>query len=430
MRRQEGQKSQKRQGPPRVPLLPFLLFISACELTEVTVPPGQRTVVVQSVINRTEAQQYVVVEYSQTGDVRTSALYADPRIPPGFPKIPVRNATVTVEHEGAGACVGTVDTLLERPADALGTAPAAGVYSGPLCRLQPGDRLLLRVETPAGEVVTGAATVPGAAAQTVTAAGIRAAPGGGLVLNRELDTLEIGVAPTNGRALQVEVRQGEDPHRLAMFSLTDSMGIRFPGNLVNPLEGDSGESVFRAGRYYTLGVALTDTNYYDFVRSFTNPLTGRGFINHLTGGIGVFGSLETAAYRLRVVAPLNDPRDGVYRLTGTVGGDSVNVSLELYVDEVQRYLFSAFVRGMWWNGPIDLSADGFLPPGPGGEMDFHFSIPSGDTLAPTLHDFTGLRPAAGTAFPVIVTTYSPNQRAALVDTLTALQISGPAGARP
>jgi hypothetical protein len=305
----------------------------------------------------------------------------------------------------------------------------AGVYSGPLCNLQPGDRLLLRVETPAGEVVTGATTVPGAADQAVTAAGITAVAGGpALVMNREADTLEIGVAPANGRALQVEVRREEEPNLLVLFAITDSMGIRFPGNLVNPTEGDSGESFFRAGRSYTLGVALTDTNYYDFVRSFTNPLTGRGFINHLTGGIGVFGSLETALYRLRVVAPVDDPREGLYRLTGTVGADTVDVTLELYLDEVQRYLFSAFVQGMWQNGPIDLSADGFLPPGSTGEMDFHFAVPSTDTLAQTWHDFTAVRPAAGTPFPVIVTSHAPSQPV-LVDTLTALQISGPGSAR-
>jgi hypothetical protein len=46
---------------------------------------------------------------------------------------------------------------------------------------------------------------------------------------------------------------------------------------------------------------VTDTNYYDFVRSRSDPFTGRGFLNHLEGGIGVFGSVEAHTYYLRVI---------------------------------------------------------------------------------------------------------------------------------
>ena len=71
-------------------------------------------------------------------------------------------------------------------------------------------------------------------------------------------------------------------------------------------------------------MAALDTNYFDFTRSITNPLTGRGFINHLSGGIGVFGSIAPVTYELRVTAPQTDAREGIYRFTGNVAGSFVD----------------------------------------------------------------------------------------------------------
>lgn len=404
-------------------LLPLLPLFSACELTEVTVAPGKRVVVVQGVISRTAPKQFVVVEYSQTGEVLTG--YSYPRIPPGNPKIPIRGASVTIEHAGSLACAGRVDTLLERPPmDTL--LKASGTYVGPVCTPEPGERLLLRVETPAGEVVTGATTVPGASAREVAVGALPAQVGDDtLGFDRERDTLRIGVTPVSGRGLQLEVRRVPDYSDLAIFAFTDTMGIRFPGNLVNPFEGSDGESIFRAGRYYVLAVALTDTSYYDFLRSRSDPFTGRGFINHLTGGIGVFGSVETVSYLLRVVAPVDDPREGVYRLTGVVDTVNVDVTLELYLDEVERDQFSAFVRGAWLGGAANLSGDGSFDPT--GELRFYFNVSAPDTLTGGSYVLRGTPKSGGTPFPLELRGFIPGQRDALVDTLTAQQISGLGG---
>jgi len=403
-------------------LLPLLL-LPACKLTEVTVAPGRRTVVVQSVINRNQPSQLVVVEYSETGDV--GAYGGHSAIPPGVPRIPLGGATVTIEHRGDGACAGVVDSLPETQG-----SQASGVYVGPVCLLQPGQQLVLRVETPAGEVVTGSTTIPGASARQVTWAQRAGGLGYPLAFNRALDTVSIGVTPVSGRALQIEARNDADFHDLVFFAFTDTLGMTVAGNLVNPFEGDSGETVFRAGRDYTLAVALTDTNYYDFLRSRSDPFTGRGFINHLTGGIGVFGSVETAAYQLHVVAPMDDPREGVYQLTGRIDTLDVNATLELYLDELQPNLFSAFVK-RWPVGNgfyTDGSSDGGFPPNPPGQMEVYFADrSSNDTIPRATYRFSGIRAPAGTPFPLIVQVYSPYQRADLVDTLTALQISGPSG---
>ncbi len=402
---------------PYLPPLALLLLplLPACELTEVTVAPGQRVVVVQSVISRTQPSQIAVVEYSETGDVPPGR--GSKTIPPGTPRIPISGASVTIKHRGGGACAGVVDTLPE--------VPATGLYWGSVCLPQPSEQLALRVETPAGELVTGSTTVPGASARKVS---WRAETP--FAFDRERDTVRIGVTAVSGRALQVEARNEGDFSDLAFFAFTDTLGMSIPGNLVNPFEGDSGETLFRAGRDYRLAVALTDTNYYDFLRSGSDPLTGRGFINHLTGGMGVFGSVETEVYFLHVVAPIDDPREGVYRLAGAIDTLNVDATLELYLDEVQRDQFSAFVKSWPVGGGFfvgNLSSDGIFPQNPAGEMDFHFAVPSGDSVPQATYQFTGQRQTAGTPFPVIVHTYFPNQRATLVDTLTALQISGPRG---
>lgn len=413
----------RRLGPlpflPSLPLGLLLLPSLSCELTEVTVAPGQRIVVVQSVISRTQATQFVVVEYSQTGEAVTN-YFGYPRIPPGSPRIPIAGARVTIEHAGA-ACAGRVDTLPELlPLDSL--QQTRGTYLGPMCRPDPGDHLLLRVETPAGEVVTGATTIPGASERDVSA-GAFDSPSQYWVFRRERDTLAIQVNPTSGKALQIEMRNSQRPDDLALFAFTDTMAIRFPGTLVNPFEGDNGQSIFRGGRYYVLAVALTDGNYYDFLRSRSDPFTGRGFINHLTGGIGVFGSVETDIEFLRVVAPVDDPREGLYRLTGVLDTLNVDVTLELYLDDVEPELFSAFVRGSWLEGPIDLSGDGRFLPGGLGAMELDFQVFKGDTLPPTDYRLVGFRKAGGAPFPMALLGYrSP---ASTEDTLTARQISGP-----
>jgi len=409
-----GRGSGRGVGYP-VPLLPLLL---ACQLTEVTVAPGKRIVVVQSVISQTATQQFVVVEYSQTGETAGGATAL---LPPGAPKTPVPGAQVTIENRGSAACAGRVDILQESPVSP-GVA-ASGIYAGSVCQPAPGDQLVLRVETPAGEIVTGSTTVPGAAAREVMWSTRPPGSASPSTFDRERDTVRIGVTPLSGRALQVEVRNAADLDDLAFFVFTDTMDLTIPGNLVNPFEGDDGQSVFRAGRYYVLAVALTDSNYYDFLRSRSDPFTGRGFINHLAGGIGVFGSVEIKRYQLRVVASVDDPREGRYRLTGTLDTVAVDATWELYLDDVDQ--FSAFLAGRWPEGSVDLSGDGrFLS-----AQEFVFragnSAPDPAIAYGPRVVLRGTRAPGGAPFPVEVGWLPTGGQASIVDTLTAQQISGP-----
>lgn len=430
-RRRVRRRTRHRAGPrPHLcaAALWGSLLLAACQLTEVTVAPGTRMVVVQSVLSRTAGSQFVVVEYSLAGDSQPGP--TGDSVPPDSPKFPISGATVTIAHE-SGACAGLVDTLAEQPPVTPGAA-ASGIYSGPVCRSAPGDVLTLLVTTPSGETVTGTTTMPGATERDIRIGdGAAAAPGDTLALDRTRDTLKIGVAAIAGSGMQVEAQptitySGGD--RRAVYAITDTLGIALPGDLVNPFEGDSGRTVFRAGRYYALGVALMDANYWDFTRSRTDPITGRGFINHLTGGIGVFGSVETTQYTLRVVAPQTDPREGVYRVTGTLGGTPVDITFDLYADAIDGRSFSAFVDGTWLQGAVHLSGDGSFGQGQPDmlTLSFGMGISSGRFTTPnaSLYVFSGTRTADRSPFPIQVAIYpsagSPPQVA-----LTAQQISGP-----
>jgi len=250
-------------------------------------------VIVQSVLSARRSDQFVVVERSLIGQQTEG--YAREDIPPGEPRDPIGGATVVLTHEGPSACAAPVDTL-------TAASPTSGVYrTFGFCPLAPGDRVRLRVVTPAGDVVTGSTVIPGARDVSVRVNAVPMSEAQTADLDRTRDTVRIAVDPILARALQVEIRWRNEPDSLVFYVPTDTLGLAIPADLYNPFAGDSGQYVFEVGREYALGVSVTDTNYYDFVRSRSDPFTGRGFINRLEGGVGVFGSVATYVYYLRVV---------------------------------------------------------------------------------------------------------------------------------
>lgn len=282
---------------PRLSVLPLLTFcLTACELTEVTVAEGDPRVIVQAIVSAQPPYlpppQFVIVERSLTGASGEPAAAL-----PGGRGYPITGAQVTVSNDGPSSCANT-EYAFQYDGD-IGSYRT--IFA---CRPQPGDQLRLRVTTPDGDTVSGRTTVPGARRISVRLATDSATVVGQVLeLNRQRDTLRIGVDPIVARAMQVEVRWRDDPDEIAVFLFTDTLGVALPGDLINPFEGEDneGEPVFEVGRVYSLTVAVTDSNYYDFVRSRSDPFTGRGFINHLDGGIGVFGSVEAYTYYIRVV---------------------------------------------------------------------------------------------------------------------------------
>jgi hypothetical protein len=237
--------------------------------------------------------------------------------------------------------------------------------------MRAGDTLELRVTTPLATVV-GTTVVPGTerfilgvGPDTVTM------PGPRLDLNRDVDTLFAEAVGATGRVLQIEVRRPDVTGASApgFWFVVDSTAITVPGTLPDfftAFEQDTSgipdefPPVFAAGRYYAVTVAHGDERYFDFVRSGNIPPSGRGFVNRLDGGLGVFASVIAATSDVRVVGTIDDRREGVYRLSGTLQGAAVNASLELFVATANADSTdaSAYVGGTRLHGAIDERAEG------------------------------------------------------------------------
>ncbi len=353
----------------RVVLAPAAVLAAACEFGEVTIPAGEPIVVVQAVMRPDLPRQWVLVEQTLTGATQIDS--GSVVIPGDTPQLPITGASVTVRNRSAMSdpC-GTVQ-FVEHPGD--GPPESPGVYWGPSgCpTMHPGDTLELRVATPLA-TVGGTTVVPGAdrfilgvGADTITM------PGPRLDLNRDVDTLFAEAVGATGRVLQIEVRRPDVTGASApgFWFVVDSTAITVPGTLPDfftAFEQDTSgipdefPPVFAAGRYYAVTVAHGDERYFDFVRSGNIPPSGRGFVNRLDGGLGVFASVIAATSDVRVVGTIDDRREGAYRLSGTLQGTAVNASLELFVAtaNADSTVASAFVGGTWLHGAIDESADG------------------------------------------------------------------------
>jgi hypothetical protein len=359
------------------------LVISSCEFGEVAIPEGDPMLVVFGVMRPDIERQWILVEQTLTGTYNTNDSL--PSVIPGdAPPLPVTNATVTVSNLSLpdDPC-GTV-TFTETPAVA-GVRQSSGLYWGPTgCpTMRPGDSLALRVETADGQIVSGETEVVGADRTVLRVSGDSVVlPGPALTLNRDVDTLEAEVIATFGRSVQVEVATADSTDTLdpTFLMFLDSTAITIPGNLVNFLDvvfddddttaNDSPESIFTAGRHHTVTVGLMDDHFFDYMRTGNMRLSGRGFLNHLDGGMGVFGCVTAAANEVRVVGNIDDEREGEYRVYGSLGPDiNVDITMELYVEAAgeDTTAMAAFVLGDWMLGAIDTSVRGFFN---GSELTF------------------------------------------------------------
>jgi hypothetical protein len=373
----------------------LLVVLAGCRLSDtLALLPGDPIVQVEAVLDPTRGVQTVLVQRSQSG-VPTTGIFG---------------AAVTLTDLDPRGCATPAVQLVET---------SSGVYqTTEACPLAPGDRVALHVSTGEGAIVTGITRIPGIRAITVRAGATSALfPPAQLVMDRTRDSVRVSVDLSLTHAIQIEAVRtttGEDA-TLRFVSDTPSAGI--PGDLVDPFDE---RTIFRAGCYYELTVAALDTNYFDFTRSITNPLTGRGFINHLSGGVGVFGSIAPATYELRVTAPQTDAREGVYRFTGEVAGSAVGVTWDVYRDALSATRIRAFVDGRWAGDSVRTSANGNFT----GDLFRGTMFNSPAAGRPTVrYTLVGTRAAPGTPFPVTVRSTATGS----VDTVTAVQISGPGG---
>ena len=377
-----------------------LVVLAGCKFTDtLQLGPGDPVVQVQAVLDPTRSSQTVHVQRSQSG----------------APTTDVSGATVTLTDLEPRGCATAVVQLVE---------VASGVYRVTnWCPLAAGDRVSLRVTTPEGAVITGTTRIPGIRGIVVHAGATSALlPAARLAMDRTRDSLYVTADVSLTHAMQVEAVRTTTGETPTLSFVSDTLSVSIPGDLEDPFDD---RTIFRAGCYYQLTVAALDTNYFDFSRSITNPLTGQGFINHLAGGVGVFGSIAPQTYELRVTAPQIDPREGVYRFTGQVGGAPIDVTWDVYRDFLSETRIRAFVDGHWGGDSVRTSANGSFT----GDL-FRGTIYSATVTPPATgpspaYTLSGTRTAPGTPFPVAVRPASPAPPRA--DTVMVVQTSSPGG---
>jgi hypothetical protein len=396
---------------------------AGCKLSEeVAAPPGESTVIAHMVLNTAAPVQKLLLERSEGSTSR----------------VPLTGAAVRLTHLNPDAsCARPTVTLVEAN-DSIIWGDEREVrrtyQTRDLCALRAGDRVELRVETSRGELLTGTTTIPGASQTLVRVGATTSLAPRVLPLDRTRDSIHVEMTPRFARALAIEaMRKGGNPRYDNESSpvidfTTDTMHATLAGSLLDPFEDEEEQTIFRAGVDYLFTFAATDTAYYDFVRSGADPFTGRGFINHLSGGIGVFGSVAPQTWEVRVTAPQKDPREGIYRVFGPLPqiapGRTVDARWDVYLDAAAGGGdFSALTEGTWVEGPVLSSTDGTFA---GGFHARFFGVPA-DPLdnARTLYllDYNGQLPPRGTAFTATLTAYLGNRRTS--DRVSVVQVSGP-----
>lgn len=354
--------SSSKTGPRL--LLVAAVALGACSLEEVTIPLGERIIVVQAVLtlDPDAVAQYVLVEWSVTGTAaipNQDSLRGPPR-----PPLPISGADVIVTRDD-----GDSIRLLEIP-DTLGVYKIS--WGDMVGFLQPGREYRLRVRVPDGREVRGRARMP--AAPVVT--GLLPE---GAAFNRDRDTLRIAWSGAQGsKGVFTQVRPRDVTRWVRMVLFTDSTHFVIPGLLAFPLPSDSlPASVWIAGTRETFTVAAMDTNFFDFFRTGNDPFTGSGFLNRLQGGMGVFGAMAPVSRTYSVVADLDHPWEGRYELYSGSGAGPDTLTLYVTRDVPSPVLIGALAenaQGLFaprWEATGTVAEDGALalaviadPPGP------------------------------------------------------------------
>lgn len=231
------------------------------------VSPNAPTLVVHAVLDGAAAAQFVVVQY-------TDGLLSHQRA--------VTGAVVTITAPDGHVFTGT-ETLDTTVVAASKDVPQVGtVYRVALGQegttLVPGGTYTLRVATPSGSAaVTGRTTIPFATSS------VPEMPGS-LAFDRVRDTLALAWSPIPSTAAYEVSVKAFDGDLYMTFADT---ALALPGMLLH----GTGRAVFKSGLRHQVVVSAVDVNYYDYFRRGSNTLTGLGPINHLSGGVGVFGSM-------------------------------------------------------------------------------------------------------------------------------------------
>lgn len=359
--------------------------LASCESDPTAVAAGIETPIVQAVLNPADVAQYILLEQTLTGRVDvTGANDPDPDEPILLGGgVPIEDAYIVVYN-----ALGDSAIALERRTDPGspyhqgGGGKGSGVYAfynykpTPLCCGQPppgpyflrvirGGRYRLEVRTLNGRHLTAGTTVPDATASTLLRS---------RTFNRDRDTLALTLPPAQfTRRYAIHIQTPYGPFELFTAALT----YRVRGDLRNTA-AKRRPRAFVPGFAQEIALGAVDTNYFDFFRTANDSVTGRGLVEHVTGGSGVFGSYSPLdRVTLAVTADMDEPIEGRY-VDGSNGK-----SLQLYVNERNGSLTQ--LSGSY--GLVGGSTSGVLALQEGNAISFVFL--AGQTLADTLFTVRG-----------------------------------------
>lgn len=359
--------------------------LASCESDPTAVAVGVETPIVQSVLNPADVAQYILLEQTLTGRVDVTGTNdpdpAEPILLGGG--VSIEDAYVVVYN-----ALGDSAIALERRTDPGspyhqgGGGKGSGVYvfhnykPTPLCCGQPppgpyflrvlrGARYQLVVRTLNGRQLTANTTVPDANTSTLLRA---------RTFNRDRDTLSLVLPPARfAKRYAIHLQTPYGPFEL----FTASLEYRVHGDLRNTA-AKRRPRAFVPGFEQEIALGAVDTNYFDFFRTSNDSVTGRGLVDHITGGSGVFGSYAPLdRVTLTIVADLDEPIEGRY-VDGSNGK-----SLRLYVNERSASLTQ--LSGSY--GLVGGATSGVLGLQNGNALSFVFL--AGQTLADTLFTMRG-----------------------------------------
>ncbi|HET9425727.1 MAG TPA: DUF4249 family protein [Gemmatimonadaceae bacterium] len=305
----------------RLTSLAMLAALGACDLGSTTIPRTDPVLVVHAVLNPSDRRQLVLVEESLTG--RQAVVDSGPYNPANpiatGNGIPVSGAIVELRDPDGIVMTGTELRQANKPTGIYVIDLNAYTDGGRPMQIKMGRRYELSVAAQALKV-TGSTLVP----KSATPPGIPI-----VSFNRDHQSVSLPIKDVEfARAYWVRV---EAPvSAFSVFTLDQEVAIS--GDTRNYFTEEL-LRVFFPGFLQTLTVAAVDTNLYDYYRSGNDPFSGSGLINHLDGGLGVFGSVAIVEKRQLDVTqdPTGDPVEGIYTRRTAAGLEAPH-TIQLFVE--------------------------------------------------------------------------------------------------
>jgi hypothetical protein len=303
---------------PALLALGAMTALAACEFDREPTGTGSARPVVHAVLNPFTATEFPVLLERTLGGriaVREGNFDTDDPVVSGGGE-PISDARVVISSED-GTDTGVGIEAREMRTDGKGRGVyvfqnvGCGLFSCPSngILVRRGFSYRLSIETPHGEIITGALTVPMSFPRPDT--GLRR------TFDATTDTYVFrwpAAESLNRYAVQIQTPFGP----FQTFSSVESLAVN--GSLRN-FQHERFPRVFVPGFRQPLQAFAVDRNYFDYFRSENNGFTGQGLVSSVTGATGVFGAIHPIRQQdMDVVAPFDEATDGRWTLIGDATG--------------------------------------------------------------------------------------------------------------